>query len=251
MNRANESGADRLADELDRLEVLTAGVRGARAAHIDTGARAPGEDSMKKTSARVFFGLGLSALVTPAIAKAETPPEVSLRSITALGTGCPSGAVRAVLGSDGQHIVLLDGALAASAGPGVPLSAQRVFCQVILELDHTPGWSYAVTNEYGYRGSAELDDGVTATVDVERYFTGELGENPVQTTLRGPFAERFVLREPAGAVGPFSPCGAQRPLNIRTAVNVSTLGSATGAGRIQLTPVWGMEVLRLHWRRCG
>ncbi|TKD06636.1 DUF4360 domain-containing protein [Polyangium fumosum] len=206
---------------------------------------------MKRTLTRVLFGLGLSALVAPAVAKAETPPEVSLRSVTALGTGCPSGSVRAIVASDRQYIALVDGALAASAGPGVPPSEQRVFCQVILDLDHTPGYSYAVTNAYGYRGSAELDAGVTATVGVERYFTGELGENPVQTTLRGPFAERFVVREPADAVGPFSPCGASRPLNIRTAVNVSVLGNPAGAGRIRLTPAWGIEVLRLHWRRCG
>ncbi|MDC3952418.1 DUF4360 domain-containing protein [Polyangium jinanense] len=206
---------------------------------------------MKKTLARVLFGLGLSALFAPAVAEAEVPPEVSLRSVTALGTGCPLGSVRAIVANDGQHIALADGALSASAGPGVPPSEQRVFCQVILDLDHTPGYSYAVTNEYGFRGHAELDAGVTATLDVERYFTGELGENPIQTTLRGPFADRFVVREPQGAVGPFSPCGAQRPLNIRTAVNVSTLGNPSGSGRIRLTPAWGVQILRLHWRRCG
>ncbi|MDI1478199.1 DUF4360 domain-containing protein [Polyangium sp. y55x31] len=206
---------------------------------------------MKKTLARVLFGLGLSALFAPAVAEAEVPPEVSLRSVTALGTGCPSGSVRAILANDGGHIVLIDGALSASAGPGVPPSEQRVFCQVILDLDYTPGYSYAVTNDYGFRGYAELEDGVTATLDVERYFTGEFGENPIQTTLRGPFAQGFVVREPAGAVGPFSPCGAQRPLNIRTAASVSKVGNPSGAGRIRLTPAWGVQMLRLHWRRCG
>jgi hypothetical protein len=206
---------------------------------------------MKKTFARVLFGLGLAALFAPSVAKAEAPPEVSIRSVTALGTGCPNGAVRAVLAADGEHIVLVNGALSAVAGPGISPSEQRVFCQVILDLGHTAGYSYAVTNEHGYRGYAQLDAGVTATFDVERYFTGELGENPVQTTLRGPFAERFVVREPVGAVGPFSPCGAQRPLNIRTAVNVSKIGNPEGSGNFRLAPAWGIEVLKLHWRRCG
>ena len=89
---------------------------------------------MKKTLARVLFGLGLSALFAPAVAEAQTPPDASIRSITALGTGCPAGSVRAMLTTDRQRLVLVDGAISAVAGPGVPLSQQRVFCQVILDL---------------------------------------------------------------------------------------------------------------------
>ncbi|MRG94382.1 DUF4360 domain-containing protein [Polyangium spumosum] len=206
---------------------------------------------MKKTLARVLFGLGLSALVAPSAAEAQAPPRASIRSITALGTGCPSGSVTAILTQDLGMLVFVNGALSVEAGPGVSPSEQRVFCQVMIDLDHTPGYSYAVSSAYGYRGYAELDAGVTATLDVERYFTGELGTNPVQSTLRGPFAARFHVREPPEAVGPFSPCGASRPLNIRTALNVSTIGNPGASGRVRLTPMWGAQHLQLHWRRCS
>ncbi len=207
---------------------------------------------MKKTLARVLLTLGLPILVVPAIAEAQAPPQVSLRSVVAGGTGCPEGAVRAVLNPERDRIFLLDGSLNASAGPGVSLAEGRTFCQVLIDLDHSPGYSYAVSSELGYRGYVELDPGVTASLQVERYFQGETSITPLDIMFRGPLGRRyFAEREPSAPVGPFSACGSPRALAIKTEVRVNAMGNPSGSGSIRLRSMWGVEVLRLHWRRCG
>jgi hypothetical protein len=208
---------------------------------------------MKNTMAQAVITLGLSFLVlAPSSARAEVPPQVSIRSVVSGGTGCPSGNVHASLGADGQRLFLLNGSLSASAAPGIPLTEMRSFCQITIELDHTPGYSFAATSEFGHRGFVQLSSGVTATLEVERYFSGDLPGTPsLLATFHGPTGRRyFVEREPVGALSPFSPCGAPRALNIRTAVRVSALDNPAGVGSIQIAPMWGVDVLRLHWTRC-
>ena len=105
----------------------------------------------------------------------------------------------------------------------------------------------------GFRGTLALDAGVTANLEVERYFAGDAPSGPTfEQIFRGPVASRtFVLPEPPSAVGPFSGCGrAARPLHVKTTVRVSKLGNPDGAGSIRIAPSWGIQVLKLHWARC-
>jgi len=197
--------------------------------------------------------LGLPILLAaPSEARAEAPPEVSIRAIVSGGSGCPTGPVEAYLSPDRERLFVRDGTLTARAAPGLLLSERRAFCQLVIDLAHSPGYAYALTNDVGYRGYVELDDGLTATIEVERYFQGDLPSAPVHAVeLRGPlFRQYFVSRESPEAIGPFSECDSPRALNVRTEVRVSALDNPSGAGSIQISPAYGIEVFRLHWRRC-
>jgi hypothetical protein len=89
-------------------------------------------------------------------------------------------------------------------------------------------------------------------LEVERYFTGDLSTEPFELTFRGPVSRRYFNEvEPSGFMSDFSPCGAERPLNIRTSVRVSNLMNPSGSGNIRISPPWGIQSLRLHWRRCS
>jgi len=195
--------------------------------------------------------VGLGVLAAPEVASAETPPSVTIAQATRGGSGCPQAIVPAALTGDYERLLVVDGQLEAEAGPGVPLSKGRVFCQLAIELEHTPGWSYAVSSVTGHRGRLDLDDDITAVLSVERYFTGDKGAaQRFEQKFQGPSGGEFYRREGADDIGPWSPCNASRALNIHTSVRVSKRENPQGSGSIMLTPFWGVQVFKLHWRKC-
>lgn len=198
-----------------------------------------------------FVVLPLSILLSEE-ARAESPPWVRIRQTTSGGTGCPGGAVRVMVSQDRERLYLMDGTMTAEASPNIPPAERRAFCQVTIDLDFPAGYSYAISNEMGFKGTLALDAGMTATLEVERYFSGDPPAGPTfEQTFSGPVARRsFVVPEPAGAIGPFSSCDGAKPLNVKTTVRVSALGNPDGTGSIRISPAWGFQVLRLHWTRC-
>jgi len=206
---------------------------------------------MQKAMAWSTYILGLSILTATASSSAQVPPDVSIRSAVSGGSGCTSRAPLVALSADRERLIFANGVLEASAGPDDPPAAGRKFCQITIDLDFPPGYSYAVSGAWPLRGIVDLDDDIVAEVEVERYFTGELPSQPFEFTFRGPLASHsFAAIEPQGAMSSFSPCGRASLLNIKTSVRVSKLGNPTGSGNIRVSPPWGIQALRLHWKRC-
>lgn len=203
--------------------------------------------SMAWTGIAVTCGI----LAASGSARAETPPSVSIQAAMRGGSGCASGRAPAALSGDYERLLVMDVPLEAHAGPNVPLSKGRVFCQLTIDLEHTPGWSYTVSSVSGHRGRTDLDDDVTAVLSVERWFTGYKGDAAsFEVTFRGPTGGDYFRREPAQNVGPWSPCGVSRTLNIKSSVHVSRRENPDGIGSITTTPAWGVHLFRLHWRKC-
>jgi hypothetical protein len=206
---------------------------------------------MNSSMAWAGVAMTLGVLAAPGVAWAETPPSVSIRQAMRGGSGCVSGRAPAALTGDYERLLVMDGEVGAHAGPGVPLSEGRAFCQLTIELEHTPGWSYAVSSVSGHRGRTDLDDDVTARLTVERWFTGYKSDaTSFEVAFTGPTGGPFFRREPVQSTSPWSPCDATRPLNIKTSVLVSKRDNPQGLGSIAMTPSWGVQVLRLHWRKC-
>jgi len=192
-------------------------------------------------------------VVAPRISRAaDVPSYVNVRSAVSAGSGCESRQVRVVVSNDKQFLFLQDGTLEVNAGPDLLPAEGRKFCQIAIDLDVEPGFSYAVSSALPHRGFVSLEEGVTATLSIERYFTGE-GPTlaPFEWTFRGPMSEqRFARLEPTSAMSSFSPCDRDSLLNLKTSVRVSNLGSPLSSGSMRTTPPWGFDGLKLHWRRC-
>jgi hypothetical protein len=61
--------------------------------------------------------------------------------------------------------------MVASIGPGVPITDERVNCQLNIDLEYPSGFQYSILSTE-FRGYAGLDSGVTGTQEATYYFSG-------------------------------------------------------------------------------
>jgi hypothetical protein len=186
----------------------------------------------------------------------ETAPRyVRVRSLSYAGSGCPQGSVsgRVQAGRDGM-MVLFD-EFVAEVGPGAPFSAKRKNCQLNIDLDYSSGWSYAVKS-MNYNGYVSLERGVTASIQASLYFQGSASTATIRKSLTGPLDRNYVIRDSLGnSSAVWSPCGAQRSLNINTQILLSNSGNSRRSGLIAVSSdagdlPGGVGNLTLMWKRC-
>jgi hypothetical protein len=181
------------------------------------------------------------------------PPWVRIRNLSWAGSGCPAGTVAENLAPDLQAFTLLFDSFVAELGPGLPLSLSRRNCQILVDLDFPPGWSFSVV-DVDHGGFASLETGVSGVQQSSYYFQGESRTARLQTTLNGPWVGDYQVREslaPDALV--WSPCAARRPLIINLQVRVINNSRNPNARGVMTTgsmngPV--MYIYRLQWRRC-
>lgn len=175
----------------------------------------------------------------------SAPSGVYLRDVVHAGTGCPAGSAQ-VNYRNGDLLVDLYG-FVAETGAGVPISASRKNCQISIDLRVPAGWQYSVRSAT-YRGFVRLDSGVTATQTTSYYFQGQARSPALNTTFRGPENRDFQLTDTLTSTL-WSPCDANRALNINVQANVR--GSRGADGLIGLDSPFNLSHdVRLAWRRC-
>jgi hypothetical protein len=203
---------------------------------------------MQTTSRLLAFALGAAALAASAAAQAQTPAYVRVRNVTFNGTGCPAGSTAINVSPDQQALAVYIEGFAAEVGPGVPFDQRYKFCQMNLDLDFPRGWQYAV-DSVDLRGYVSLDSGVTGSVDTTYYFQGQSQQASLTTPFYGPIDRDYELRDTLGLNSVvWSPCGAQRSLNIKIALSLAT---ASRSARGLLTFDDGAAFSpRLRWQRC-
>jgi hypothetical protein len=190
---------------------------------------------------------------TPAAQADDLPPFATIRSLSWAGSGCPAGTVAENLAPDLQAFTLLFDSYVAEIGPGLPLSQARRNCQILVDLQFPQGWSYSVF-DVDYRGFANLDLGVSGIQQSNYYFQGEFLTSRLQTTLNGPRASDYQIRDslPLNALV-WSPCGAQRALIINSSVRVANnSGNPDARGAMSTDSIDGKvtHIYGLQWQRC-
>jgi len=181
----------------------------------------------------------------------ETPPNVSIRRVIQDGSGCLSLLSPKALLVNKNALVVESDPMEAKVAPGASLEGSYVFCTTLIELDHTAGWSYAVTFA-PVRGFAALDPGIHAVAKTEYFFPGELGVS-FETKLDGPFHNIFgridvpVVDE---ETGPWSPCDGGKPLVIVNSARVSRMDNRNASGLLMMTPPGDAMTYSLRWKRC-
>ncbi|TVY78491.1 putative secreted protein [Lachnellula suecica] len=173
------------------------------------------------------------------------PTSVTINSIAYGGTGCPQGSVGSFISADRTTFTLIFDSFVASIGPGVPITQNRVNCQLNLNLQYPSGFQYSILSTT-FRGYAGLDKGVTGTQSATYYFSGLCDPtgtsaysifHPAATlqaattsSFKGPSSGDYEISDAIPFTSTvWSPCGASLPLNINSQVRLaSTVTSATG-----------------------
>lgn len=183
----------------------------------------------------------------------DRPDYVRVRSISFAGSGCAAGSVTGNIATDFQAFAIFWDSFLAEAGPDVSIRNHRVNCQLSIDLDMPQGWQYTVQS-IDQRGYVSLDPRVEALEQTSLYFQGSSATARMSTTFRGPIDRDYQVRDTIGISQlVWSPCGAQRALNVNFELRVSNSGNPGGRGLITLMDSldgFGKTAFTLQWRRC-
>lgn len=172
--------------------------------------------------------------------------------VTANGTGCPAGTWNVNIDPSGQTFTLTFSSYDISLSPGQALAVRD--CQIGINLHSPQGLSYSIA-QFFYSGYAFLDSpGMSARQTAHYYFQG----NPIEaekgnTSLSGPVDQEYTYQDNVPIADlVWSPCGAQRLLNVSTRILEMNNPQKTGTGYMNTLAVDGNITLRfkLSWRSC-
>jgi len=204
---------------------------------------------------------GLAGAAIAGRAHAESPPEdaalalsamrrPAVQRITATGAGCSDpSAVSAAFSADASRLEIRfgEGQLAASVGPGVPLSEIVTHCRVQLQLSADPGYRFII-QQVSYRGYADMDEGTTAWHSTRYWFRGTRA--PARAVgLQGPWNDDYAIDATYGAPVT-SVCGARRPLTLDITLGMSNVGDPSGSAEVSLGGPQRGAFYRLSWVKC-
>lgn len=178
------------------------------------------------------------------------PREVKINGISYAGSGCPAGSVSQLLSEDAKAFTLLFDSYVAEAGPGMPLSLGRKNCQIAVDLRFPQGWSYSIFT-VDYRGYARLDPGTSGQQISSYYFSGQTKTGNLRTNFYGPVDRDYQIRDTLGLESVvWSPCGANRALNMNTQVRVTASGRQRALLTIDSIDGELKHIYGIQWRRC-
>jgi hypothetical protein len=154
----------------------------------------------------------------------EVPPpsdKIVVDVITVNGTGCPAGTAAVAVAPDNTAFTVTYSAYTAQVGVGAAPTDIRKNCQLSV-LVHVPsGFTYAVV-QTDHRGFASIAAGANATQRANYYFQGSSATSYASHVYNGPMGDDWIATDlvPVQSLV-WSPCGAQRNLNINTELRVA------------------------------
>lgn len=131
---------------------------------------------------------------------------VSIQSVQANGSGCPSGSVSATLSPDNQTFSIIFDRYQAEIGKGTPAPINRLNCSIDVEIAAPDGWMFSFLSA-DYRGFADVDTGAAAVYEASVFFQGNAG---VPAQGRRGFPPPFEGGFHPGRPGGFGPNRTQR-----------------------------------------
>lgn len=198
-------------------------------------------------TALAFIASALAA--SPAFA---TAPDFKIKTLQFAGSGCPAGTVAGNVAADNEAFTLLFDSYLAEAGPGLPLSASRKNCQLLLTFDCPAGYSFALVN-VDTRGFASLDYAVTGTQKTSFYFQGSSITASLERTFYGEQSGDYQVRDTVPAAQrTWGACGRNaRALNINTSVRVDNSRNRNGQGLMTVDSLDGslLQTFAIEWQR--
>ncbi|ONI84142.1 hypothetical protein ALI144C_15750 [Actinosynnema sp. ALI-1.44] len=197
------------------------------------------------------------SLPTPTATVADEVPvgRVTVRVVTANGSGCPVGSTEVSVADDNSEFTFTHReGYVAKVGPGADPTDVRKNCQLSLDVRVPSGFTFGIVRAE-YSGRISLAAGAQAWQGADYYFQGETPTarrvHPFTGPQRGDWSTTDVT-DPGSVV--FAPCGEHRYFNVNTALRVSA-----GSSNPQTTTSWiSMDSpdrnpngrFRFIWKRC-
>lgn len=217
---------------------------------------------MKKTPAGARFAV-VAALGTVLVLPLATPAHaagdeavaavpdgsVGIEVIAANGSGCSPGTASVVANSDKSGFRIRYYDFVAEAGGGAAVSERRKNCQIGVLVTVPAGWTFAIA-EADYRGRARLHPGATGLQRTNYYWQGSSENSSTEETLHGPVSGYWHTRDVAPVLI-YTPCSAQRVLNVNTELRVDN-GSSTSRSVMSMNSSEGDvdTLFNFTWTRC-
>lgn len=199
--------------------------------------------------------LAVPSSAAPAYADdaASAPPseKITLDVQTVNGSGCPAGTASVAMLSDSTGFKITYTAFRAEDGGNAGVTDFRKNCQVNLQVDIPPGFTFAVARA-DYWGKVHLESGATALERSNYYYQGSSENNYIDHPFAGPQDGTWRatdITQTADLV--YAPCGAVRSLNINTELRVNS-GTSAAKSYISLRASDGEVYTLVHfrWRQC-
>jgi len=184
---------------------------------------------------------------------APNPNQINIKRITYAGPGCRQGSVTGNISVDARAFTLVFSEFTAEVGPGLAPGVSTTKCRVTLDIQIPNGWSYTLF-ETTFRGYADLDEKVNASLDTAYFFQA----SPSQVTrfnrnFSGPFSDNFSESHRMGMQNTvWSACGRQRALNIDTEVKLNNDRAPSNSGLFDVDSLDGQfsQIFGIRWARC-
>ncbi|OGQ37289.1 MAG: hypothetical protein A3F16_08310 [Deltaproteobacteria bacterium RIFCSPHIGHO2_12_FULL_43_9] len=173
------------------------------------------------------------------------PEEAQIAAVEYAGSGCKNDAVTANISEDFGTLQINFPSFSAQLGPGFSKGDHRKFCQVVLDIRHSEGWQYSLSN-VDFILSSKLDRDINAEVGGLFYFQGDEAEE-LKHLFSGPV--EFTLHAKVPLQTNWSSCEKTRALNIKGIVKVGLKDPENNEGRGELTLI-GPTTFGIEWRRC-
>lgn len=209
----------------------------------------------------------LMLLASSFSAQAQVPPGVQVRSVQAVGSGCPQGSYSAMISPDGSAFSLLLDQYVAESTRQMTLSRKN--CQLKVDFAVPAGWQFSVLSA-DYRGFANVEGGSVATHQAIYSFDGARPPNErpgfqdgsnysfKAQDFNGPYQNNYYIHnEIDPRLAPWSPCmgTANQSLYVATFLTARSLNPRSpSSAMITLDTIDGQvqsQNFRLSWRTCS
>jgi hypothetical protein len=205
-------------------------------------------------TASILAALFAGQNLTPVTARlsAVPPGEVSVDLVAAAGSGCPANTVGISVSPGNDAFSVTYSAFHAQVGVGSAPTDARKNCQLNMRIRIPQGYSYAI-NGLDHRGSAHLEAGASGVQRARYYFSGQAPSTFVAHPFNGPFDDAWQTTDNVDIASLiFSPCGADRNININSELRVSAGTSDTATTNSSMTmDSTTSDIYRFAWRECA
>jgi hypothetical protein len=193
-----------------------------------------------KKAAAILAGALLGPLLPTAAQAAPAPaPVVTLKVMSAFGSGCPKDTTDAQPTADGTAFSLA-------------YSAFRVYgndyksCKVSVRVAVPQGWTYAITSVVN-RVTPNLDAMSSAKLQMNAWFTGSPWNASADNSISGPNTTLWTTTS-AAATLVYADCNQSFDLNVNNTLRVN--GNASSSAELIDTDTHASTIFNLSWKQC-
>lgn len=205
-----------------------------------------------KVSKNLALVFAASSLWAGAALASETPEYVNIQAIAHGGTGCNQNTVGQTIAADRKSFTLLFDEFIVESGQGISGKQKRKNCNISVSLEFPQGWTYSIVG-FDYRGFADLDPGVSASLTSSYYFQGSEFSKSFDKTFDGQLTDDFIISDTFGVDAVvWSDCKKSKPLNIETELYVNNPKRRSKYGMMSIDSLDGKVGQQYHmqWKRC-